>query len=213
VQLESAVPPLRLSFRREARERAIETAFAITVEQGWEAVRLTDVAVRVGVSRPVLYKEFGSKQGLGEAVWGREVERFLSGLLGALGAVGADVAAGIEAAVDHTLRSADSNPLLHAVLTGDPAGGDTLLPLLTVRSGPMLAACTAALGGWLAARVPAWSGEEIEVAVDSLVRLTVSHLVTPAGPPEVVAPRLAAVALRYLGVPTDGAPVVGGPAS
>ena len=61
------VEPLRLTFRRQLREQALGAAHGLTVDKGWSQVRMGEVAALTGVSRPTLYKEFGDKQGLGEA--------------------------------------------------------------------------------------------------------------------------------------------------
>src|SRR5690349_11464319 len=70
-------PSFRESYRAHVRERTLEAAYAETVEKGWERVRVGQVATKVGVSRALLYKEFGDKQGLGAALVLHESERFL----------------------------------------------------------------------------------------------------------------------------------------
>ena len=50
---------LRAEFRRQVRERVLEAAYAHTVERGWDRVRVGEIAVESGVSRPTLYREFG----------------------------------------------------------------------------------------------------------------------------------------------------------
>lgn len=189
--------PLRVAFRRQVHEQALEQAYALTVEQGWDKVRMGQVATATGVSRPTLYKEFGDKQGLGEALVRRETERFLVGVQAALDAA-PDVPAAVAAAVRYALDEAERSPLLHAVLTstrGDDAG---LLPLLTTRSAPLLDAAGGLVGGWLRARLPGHDERDVAEAADALARLVVSHLVQPAGSPEQTAERLARVALRVL---------------
>jgi hypothetical protein len=62
----------------------------------------------------------------------------------------------------------------------------------------VLEAATKMLGAWLGEQLPELDRQEIHDAVDTLVRLTVSHIVLPAGGPEETASRLVRVALRYL---------------
>lgn len=192
--------PLRVQFRRQLRERALDAAQAVLVDRGWDAVTVSGVAAAVGVSRPTFYKEFASKQALGEALVRRETERFLTGVAGVLDEHDADPQAAIAAAVHFTLAEAADNPLLHAVLTSTRGGADSLLPLLTTRSGPLLGAATAALSGWFAEHFPALADDEVAEGVDAVVRLVVSHLVLPAAPPAETARRLARVVTRYLGI-------------
>lgn len=192
--------PLRVQFRRQVREQALDVAQAMLVERGWEQVTVSAVAAATGVSRPTFYKEFASKQALGEALVRRETERFLLGVASVLERHTDDAHEAISAAVHFTLAEAAGNPLLHAVLTSTRGGDDSLLPLLTTRSGPLLEAATAALSGWFAEHFPALDEEEVGESVDAVVRLVVSHLVLPAADPETTARRLARVATRYLGV-------------
>lgn len=194
------VVPLRARPRRRVREQALDVAQAVLVERGWEQLTVSAVAAATGVSRPTFYKEFASKSALGEALVRRETERFLDGVAEVLARHPGDAHAGISEAVRYTLLEAADNPLLHAVLTSTRAGADSLLPLLTTRSGPLLEAATGALTGWFAAHFPDLDEEAVAECADAVVRLVVSHLVLPAGDPGTTARRLARVATRYLGV-------------
>lgn len=71
---------LRAEFRRQVRERVLEAAYAHTVERGWDRVRVGEIAVASGVSRPTLYREFGNKDGLGGALMIREADRFFAAI-------------------------------------------------------------------------------------------------------------------------------------
>jgi AcrR family transcriptional regulator len=191
---------MRSKFRAHVRDEALDACHALAIERGWAQVRLSEVASSVGVSRPTLYKEFGSKDGLGEALVRRETERFLVGVRETLDAHDGDVAAALTAAVQFALVTAEANPLLHAVLTATRGGDDGLLPMLTTRSSPVLDPATAALTHWFAVHAPELDQTEVREAVDVTVRLVVSHLVLPGPDPEASARLLAEVAMRYLGV-------------
>jgi AcrR family transcriptional regulator len=191
---------MRTKFRAHVRDEALDACYALAVERGWAQVRLSDIAAAVGVSRPTLYKEFGNKDGLGEALVRRETERFLVGVKGTLDAHEGDIAGGLTAAVHFALVSAEENPLLHAVLTATRGGDDDLLPMLTTRSSPVLDPATAALAAWFAEHAPEYDATEVREAVDVIVRLVVSHLVLPGPDPQASARLLAEVALRYLGL-------------
>ncbi|MDQ6838569.1 MAG: TetR family transcriptional regulator [Actinomycetota bacterium] len=173
----------------------------LTVDHGWDRVRMAEVAALAGVSRPTLYKEFGDKRGLGEALVLDETERFLVGITEVLDGSTDNVAGAITAAVHYTLDEAESNPVLRAILTS-ARGDHDLLPALTTRSAPIVKTAGEALTGWLAGRLPDLDPDDIAAGVDALVRLTVSHLVLPAAGHEQTANRLAQVALRYLRVDT-----------
>jgi AcrR family transcriptional regulator len=195
------VEPLRVQFRRQVREHALDVAQAMLLDRGWEHVTVSAVAAGVGVSRPTFYKEFASKQALGEALVRRETERFLAGIGEVLDTHTEDAEAAIAAAVRFTLMEAEADPLLRAVLTSTRGGDEALLPLLTTRSAPLLEAASAALTGWFADHYPELDAQTVAEGVDAVVRLVVSHLVLPAAPAEQTAQRLARLATRYLREP------------
>jgi AcrR family transcriptional regulator len=192
------VEPLRLSFRRQVREQALQVAHALTVDKGWSQVRMSEVAAQTGVSRPTLYKEFGDKQGLGEALILVETERFLTGIGHALEQHSDDIAAGILAAVEYMLDEADASSLLRGILTSARAGDNEALPLLTTRSAPILSAATDTLLTWFRLHLPELDVEDLADSADALARLAVSHLVLPADDHAATARRLTRVALRCL---------------
>lgn len=169
---------LRVEFRRQVRERVLDTAAALTVERGWDRVRIGEVAVASGVSRPTLYREFGTKDGVGEALVNREAERFFTGIASQLEQHD-DPPEGVRAAVRFTLDQAGGNPLLHAILTGSRSGDTSLLPFLTTRGDAIITGGNALVGDWLRRRRPELETRAVTDAVDAIVRLTVSHLVSP----------------------------------
>lgn len=196
-----STPSLRVAFRQQVRAHALAHAQALVVAHGWDAVRMGQVATAVGVSRPTLYKEFGDRRGLGQALVQAEVERFLVGVQAALDGA-PDVSAAVLDAVTYALREAGSSPLLHAVLTSTRGDDSGLLPLLTTRSAPLLEAASTVLFSFLTERMPDRSPDDVAQTADALVRLVVSHLVQPAGPYDQTAERLARVARRMLEIPT-----------
>ena len=203
---------MRMSFRRHMREQVLSAAHILTVEKGWDRVRVAEIAARVGVSRPTLYKEFGDKQGLGDALVVREGERFLTGIRRVLDEHSGDAAEAIVCSVRFTLAEATASPLLKAVLTSNPADvseetarGTGMLPLLT-SSTTLLQIASHELVRWFAAHFPQLDGDDVADGVDALVRLTVSHLVLPAGDRQTTGRQISRVALRYLGLEEPPAP-------
>lgn len=190
--------PARRPYRSRVRRQALAAAHAMLLERGWDRVRFGDVAVAAGVSRPTLYAEFGNKDGLGEALVLQETDRFLAGVTEELGRHPGDPRAAVTAAVAFTLAEAARSPLLHAVLTATRGGSDSLLPLLTTRSGPVLEAATAVLLAWVGAQLPEVPQPTAAEGVDALVRLVVSHLVLPADEPAGTPERLARLAVGHL---------------
>ncbi|MET8680569.1 helix-turn-helix domain-containing protein [Streptomyces sp. NPDC004647] len=108
-----------------ARESLLDAAFVALAGRPWSVVRMVDVASAAGVSRQTLYNEFGSKDGLARALVRREadaylagVDRALAGPAGAAAGADTDPCRRLAAVADWTVRSARTNPLVRAVLTG-----------------------------------------------------------------------------------------------
>ncbi|BBN46449.1 putative transcriptional regulator, TetR family protein [Mycobacterium intracellulare] len=196
---------VRLSFRRHMREQVLRAARTLTIEKGWDRVRMGEVAELVGVSRPTLYKEFTDKQGLGDALVVAEGERFLNGIHAVLAQHAGDVGGGITAAVSYTLKEAEASPLLKAVLTSNRPTDRTvaestgMLPLLPT-SASLLELSSAALVTWFNEHFSGLDANDVNDVADALVRLTVSHVVLPTADAETTGERISRIALRYLGV-------------
>ena len=59
------------------RAQLVEVARTAFAERGYEATSVEDIAERAGVSKPIVYEHFGSKEGIYEVVKDREVERLI----------------------------------------------------------------------------------------------------------------------------------------
>jgi AcrR family transcriptional regulator len=59
------------------RERLLETASHLFAEKGYASTSVREIVARAGVSKPVLYYHFQSKEGLYYAIleWGAEVQK------------------------------------------------------------------------------------------------------------------------------------------
>jgi AcrR family transcriptional regulator len=150
-------------------ERLLDAAVAIITEEGWDRLSMTKVAQRSGVPRQSLYKEVGTKSELGEAVVHREVDRFLAGVREGIAAHLGSVKGGLGAAARFALEHGANNPVLKAILR--PGHDSELLELLTVRPEAVLTQASQAVSDAL--------GGAPEAMVDSMVRLTLSHLLQP----------------------------------
>lgn len=189
-----------------ARDRIVEAAAVITTESGWSAVTMNKVATRAGVSRQTVYNEMGSKPGLGQAMVLRELDRFLAAVEEELDRYD-DLVDAIRAAAERILVMARENRLLDAVLAsahgvsrGEPGSDNELLPFLTTDAAPLITAATAVIAERLPVRFPDTSLDEheAEVAIDSVVRLVLSHVMQPGSPPDRVADDIAWLVGRVL---------------
>lgn len=184
------------AMRPVVRERALDAAAElICADGGWSAVTMGRVAERVGVSRQLVYKELGGKAALAEALVARETERVLSGVLERLRAHRPDALAGVLAAAEFVLRTAEDNPLVKALVLAAHGGDDGLLPLLTTRPGPVLGLATKVLFAEARVRYAALAVDDdvLRRIVEIVVRLTLSHLLRPSGTIEEAVAQLSTV--------------------
>jgi len=194
---------IRTAARQQMRDAFLDAAREITVAAGWHQVRMGAVAARVGVSRQTLHNEFGTRDALGQALIMRETQRFLDGVSECLQRHPGSLGRAVCEAVHYTLDRAGTDPLLHTILTSARGGDDTLLPLLTTRSEPVLHAASAALRAYATEHYPDLDPKRVEDVVDSVVRLTVSHIVLPVDPPERIGRRLGQLVLDGLHLPEE----------
>jgi AcrR family transcriptional regulator len=182
------MPPLR--------EALLDAAYDAAVGTGWTAARMVDVARAAGTSRQTLYAEFGTKDGLAQALALREAARFVDGSEAVLTGHEGTPSEAVAASTEWTLRVAREDPLIKAVLTDD--GADGLLPYLTTRSDALLRAVTERHVHYLRSHWPDLPVDDLEFVADAVVRLTVSHIVTPAAPADVTARQIAHLVDRLL---------------
>ncbi|MCP2342270.1 TetR family transcriptional regulator [Actinomadura rupiterrae] len=193
----------RESVRSLLRERLLDAAYERVTDGGWDGLRIAHIATTAGVSRQTVYTEFGTKEAIGQALVMREVERFLLGVQEQLDAHRDDPESAAAAAVRFTLATAADNPLVKSILTSSRGGPDDLLTHLTTRSEPLLTTATAMLDGYAAEAWPQIDAESRALAIETVVRLTVSHLVQPSLPPDLTAARIARTLARIALLPEN----------
>jgi AcrR family transcriptional regulator len=179
------------------RDALLDAAYDAALAGDWEHVRMADVARAAGVSRQTLYYEFGSKDGLAQALAVREAERWSDGALGAIAGHDGSPVEAVTAATVWTLEEAARNPLLKAVLTDDEGG---LVPFLTTRSDQLQAIARDHLETHVRTHWPEIDPARLHLLADTVVRLTFSHLVLPGGRPEQVAADIAVLVSALLEV-------------
>jgi AcrR family transcriptional regulator len=188
------------------RERLIEAAAEITGESGWASVTMGKVAGRAGFSRQTVYNELGSKPALGQAMVMRELDRFLAVVEEELDSHD-DLVEAIRSAADRILRMARENPLLDAVLAsahgvsrGERGSDNDLLPFLTTDAAPLISAATAVIAQRLPVRFPDTGLDDVEaqIAIDSVVRLVLSHVMQPGEDPSRTADAIAWIVARVV---------------
>jgi AcrR family transcriptional regulator len=180
------------------RERIVDAAVVMTTESGWSAVTMGALADRVGVSRQTVYNEVGSKEGLAEAVILRELARFLDVVSVAFDRHPDDLVDAIRAATYGVLGLAQDNKLLHAVVSATHGADTELLPLLTTHSHSLLAVAKQVVTERVTPYDLGLDAAHLEVAIDVVVRVVLSHVMQPTGPPADTADGIAWLAGRAL---------------
>ncbi|MEV6279301.1 TetR family transcriptional regulator [Nocardia sp. NPDC051832] len=194
-------PNFQTEMRLLLRERALDAARQVVCTEGWGAVNMSRVAKDVGISRPVLYKEIGTKQALADALIERELGTFLAGIIDTVAGHPDNPVTGMTSAAEYTLRTGAENTLLKAVLSGRHSSDTTLLPALVTEPEPVLGRALAALLPALRERyeLPGISNADLETLIEILVRLTLSHLFQPLGPIEHAVTQIELVITRVFG--------------
>ncbi len=191
-------PPASAASAASTRERIIASARGMTVRVGWSAVSMGRLAADSGLSRQTVYNEFGSKSGLAEALVLTELALFLDVVEAAFRAEPGDLVAGVRGAVFGVLDLAERDELLRAVVSASHGANSDLLPLLTTRADTLLAVARDVLLRCLAAYDVPFDDAHLEMAVDVVVRTTLSHVMQPSSSPATTADDLAWVAARVL---------------
>lgn len=106
--------------RRSSRERIVDAAAGLLGEAGQAAVTTRGVAERAGVQAPAIYRLFGDKDGLLDAVAERVMRDFAARKVTALASATADPVDDLRHGWDMTIDFGLANPDLF-VLLSDPA--------------------------------------------------------------------------------------------
>ncbi|SEM00040.1 TetR/AcrR family transcriptional regulator [Streptacidiphilus jiangxiensis] len=179
------------------REQVLDAAYAQVAAVGWSKLGIAGLAREAGVSRQTVYNEFGTKEAIADALVAREVDRFMTGIVAELDAHPEGLLPAATAGVTFVLRQAADNSLVKAVLTAARGGTDEgLLSYLTIRQEPVFDVATALLDAYAETAWPEVDAHSRSLAVETIVRLTVSHIVQPHGAPEQSAARIALITTR-----------------
>ncbi|MGI9156646.1 MAG: TetR family transcriptional regulator [Marmoricola sp.] len=183
--------------QRPLRARLIETAAELTGNEGWSAVTMARLADLVGVSRQTVYNEVGGKSALAEAMVLHELTRFLGRVDDAFDS-GTDLVESVRVAARGVLEMARTNPLLRVIVSASQGAGTELLPLLTTHSEAVLEAATGVIRGHLTRFELGIDPQQLEVGIDMVVRLVLSHVMQPRSSPARTADDIAWIAGRVL---------------
>ena len=187
----------KLSYRQLAHEQLrqvmLDAAFELLVESGWSRLRMAHVAAHAGVSRQTLYNEFPDKQALGEALAGREAERFVTGLVHRLESPAPHAGEALARVVLYGLREVHDNVLVKAIVTSSSTDLQSL-----ANTEEVLVKARSAIAKTLQRAWPDAEPADVRRAAEWIARLTISYVVLPLQPAETTAHELANMVARYL---------------
>jgi AcrR family transcriptional regulator len=198
------ITPFSERVRMSLRETLLDAAAELLAERGFTALRMAEVAGRAGVSRQTVYNEFGSKSALVDAVALRTVSEFIEGAERCWRDA-ADTATAVHASIIYTIQHGQENRLVASVISS--AQAEDLLPLLTTRGGPVLRPAIEQTTRNLTHSLPSLPHDSAAVIAETMVRLSVSHMLLPTGTAQQAADAVCAVimpAIRHYSSTSDG---------
>lgn len=164
------------------RDTIIAAVDQLARSRGWSATTMTHVAEFAGVSRQTVYNEFGSRQALVEAYVTHEVENLVTEVEHAVRAHADDPSAAVHAAFGLFLKLASDESVVR-IIVADAEGGE-LIRLLTSLG------CSVADDRIVRLIAEVWPQvglADAQLLADSLVRLAISHALSPTSDPEAAA--------------------------
>jgi AcrR family transcriptional regulator len=191
-------PRTRAGARAITRDRLIDAAVELTIHQGWGTVTMAKLAEHAQVSRQTVYNEIGTKAELAEAMILREVERLLDCLTRAFEAYPDDVVRAIHDASYAVMQRAEGNELLRAIVCATHGADTQLLPLLTSHSIGLLGVTRGLVRENLEPSHLDRNAGRLDTAIDTVVRVMLSHVMQPSYEPGPTADCVAWVAARVL---------------
>ena len=161
-----------------ASERILDAALAISAATGVRSLTMDTVARRAGVARMTVYRRFGDRDSLVEALGVRETRRCLAELDAAADPA-QPIAEQVAAGFVTSLRLAAEHPLLARLAQVEP---EVVLGTLTVAHGGAFAAAVAFLSGRLRQSQEAGvlgTEVDVDVAAELLCRVAFSYVLLP----------------------------------
>lgn len=185
------------------RDRVIDAAVELTSRDGWGSITMAKLAQHAGVSRQTVYNDVGGKSDLAAAMIGRELERFLDHVGRGFEAHAGDLEGAVRAATYAVLLSAQDNRLLHAIVSATHGADTELLPFLTTHSQGLLGSTRELVRERVDSFDHGLDPAELEITIDTVVRVVFSHVMQPLATPEESADGVAWLIARVVRTSTN----------
>ncbi|BBZ64876.1 putative transcriptional regulator, TetR family protein [Mycolicibacterium insubricum] len=179
------------------RDVALQATVDIVRTRGWAQTRMADIATLAGISKPTLYKYFGSRDELARAYVDREVDLILQTARSELERYPDDPERALTEGLRHIVDDMSRNPLIRAVLTDDAAAA-SLLPLVTTHGERLLKHSVDEMASIIRAALPGAQPEDVRAYSDTMVRMMISHAILPSPSTEDSVDSMLRVALPLL---------------
>lgn len=199
---EVSVAPLnpQTSFRTAVRQRALRSATELVKAEGWHQLRINQIAQDVGVSRPTIYAEFGTKEDFIQALLRHQIREVMSHFASALRDNSATQLRALEVGITQLVTDVTDSPIIAGLLLVDEAESTTLATaqIPTENLTLLLTECRAVLAKWLDGQLSTTTKNEISASSDTLSRLILSHLLTKDNKPKTAAKQVCATAIMSI---------------
>jgi AcrR family transcriptional regulator len=154
-------------------ERILDATLEEAATTGLRRLAIEDVARRARTSRVTVYRHFGRREQLIEAMAIRETRRFLDAIRVAVASHEGIEAQGAEAFVAG-LRFMHAHPVARRAIDSEP---EAIVQYLEANDGELLRMARDFVAGWL--RSAAVAHPDLDAAAETIVRLFVSFLLLP----------------------------------
>ncbi|ONI90504.1 hypothetical protein ALI22I_12305 [Saccharothrix sp. ALI-22-I] len=161
----------------ELTRALLDAAAELLAAHGSRGLRMAEVAAKVGVSRQTVYNEFGNKERLVQAVALHKTAEFVDGIRARLLDT-PDPLEGLRLGIGFAFDLAEVDVLVKSILGGTNA--EDLLPLLTTRGRPVLTLATSVFVQHIRRHWPAVPDARVHLIAETIVRVALSHLLTPS---------------------------------
>lgn len=175
------------------RERLLDAAQGMLETTGWSSVTMARVAEHAGVSRQTVYNEFRTKHGLAEELAMRELARFLDVVRERM-AARTTLVAGIRSACEGAMVMGEQSLLVRTIVRSSAGDQDSdFLQIMTTESGEIVEVAVAVVKQCILELYPPvpMTDDELEIAVEVVVRLVLSAITRPSKPPREAAADIA----------------------
>lgn len=162
----------------DTHARILDAAYELFLAFGLRRTTVEDIAKRAGIGRPTLYRRFGDKDAVMQAVIMRESRRLIAGVWSQVKDI-RDPAQMLAHSFVVATRTVATHPLTRRLLDTEP---EFLLPHMTLKAGPLIDIGHMLIGP-AAKKLQAgghFNGIDMDYLLEMLARLFISIILTPS---------------------------------